>query len=80
MACRSKSVDRLRDIVTACAARSTAKPCKPGPRRPAGSTNKIKAPIRDEGKTEKRAFALAGTGQPVLAQRADPQGAVERKP
>jgi hypothetical protein len=34
------------------------KPCRPGPGRPAGSKNKIKAPIHDVGKTEKRALTL----------------------
>ena len=34
------------------------KPCKPGPGRPAGSKNKIKAPVHDVGKTEKRALTL----------------------
>lgn len=32
--------------------------CKPGPGRPAGSKNKIKAPVRDVGKPEKRALTL----------------------
>jgi len=34
------------------------KPCRPGPGRPAGSRNKIKAPVRDVGKTGKRALTL----------------------
>lgn len=34
------------------------KPCKPGPGRPAGSKYKIKAPVHDVGKTEKRALTL----------------------
>lgn len=34
------------------------KPSRPGPGRPAGSRNKIKAPVHDVGKTEKRALTL----------------------
>lgn len=34
------------------------KPSKPGPGRPTGSRNKIKAPVHDVGKTEKRALSL----------------------
>lgn len=34
------------------------KPSRPGPGRPAGSRNKIKAPVHDVGKTEKRARTL----------------------
>jgi hypothetical protein len=34
------------------------KPSRPGPGRPAGSRNKIKAPVHDVGKTEKRVPTL----------------------
>lgn len=34
------------------------KPSRPGPGRPAGSRNKIKSPVHDVGKTEKRALTL----------------------
>jgi hypothetical protein len=37
---------------------SAPKPCRPGPGRPSGSRNKIKASVHDVGKTEKRAPTL----------------------
>ena len=37
---------------------SAPKPSRPGPGRPAGSRNKIKAPVHDVGKTEKRTLTL----------------------